>query len=413
MHAGGSARRWQRRGRPLRACPSQSACLAPLSPLSYAHQVQNYHVTLTLLLVLSEALGAAAAAAKRQPPLDPAALSALQAGAAALADAVLSRRMKALYFSLSSDARGRVAAALALLAAVANLSAAHARELSRVFDFSLAALPGIARPPRERKGETAAEGRARAWAHWRSGDALRQPTRAGFVALALALLRQADGLLLSTLLGVPALAGGLLAHLGSDPPEVQAQVLALLSRRVLAPRAGVPAGAQAAAFGDSALAALATIAAGDAAEEGSDGGDAEVGDGGGDAAAQASAAAARVLRALLSDPRHGLCGGGSGGGADGGDGSCLISSATQLGSSQKRVLRLLQRLRPAASASHSDLLSEAAAADGGVAAALLLSLPHNLEPAASGRWLAHATACAMLMRRAAAVPVGLSQLAER
>lgn len=79
-------------------------------------QVQNYHVTVTLLLAASDVLAAAAA----QPRQSDAAAAQLQAAAAALAAGVLSRRMKALYFNLSSEVRGKSNAALALLAVLAR-----------------------------------------------------------------------------------------------------------------------------------------------------------------------------------------------------------------------------------------------------------------------------------------------------
>ena len=84
----------------------------------------------------------------------------LAAGAAALAAALLQRRLKALYFALSSDVRGKANAALELLAAAAAACGGGAaggaagggapslRELVRAFDWSLSALPGLARPPR-------------------------------------------------------------------------------------------------------------------------------------------------------------------------------------------------------------------------------------------------------------------------
>lgn len=103
------------------------------------------------------------------------------------------------------------------------------RDLARLFDFSLAALPQLARPPRPRKGEGqeaggTGSGGASFWQQWRGGDALKRPSRAGFVAFALGLLGQADALTLGTLLATRPLMGGLLNHLAGDPPEVQLQV---------------------------------------------------------------------------------------------------------------------------------------------------------------------------------------------
>ncbi len=124
-----------------------------------ATQVQHYHVTVTLLLALTDALLAATAGAA-DSSLEASTRAALAAGAAGLAGSVLQRRLKALYFCLSSDMRGKSNAALALLAAVvaalaaggdagaAAAPAASLRDLVRSFDWSLSALPGLARPPR-------------------------------------------------------------------------------------------------------------------------------------------------------------------------------------------------------------------------------------------------------------------------
>lgn len=130
-------------------------------------QIQHYHVTVTLLLALADALGIAAAAASgRQLASDEEDRRVLAAGAATLSSAILQRRLKALYFALSSDVRGKANAALALLAATAGACAGGAaggsgaagagatvaapslRDLVRAFDWSLSALPGLAQPPR-------------------------------------------------------------------------------------------------------------------------------------------------------------------------------------------------------------------------------------------------------------------------
>lgn len=263
-------------------------------------QVQHYHVTVTLLLALADALRTAAAGAA-DSTLDAAARAALAAGAAGLAGSVLHRRLKALYFCLSSDMRGKCNAALALLAAVAGAltagggagapagaaaaPAASLRDLVRAFDWSLSALPGLARPPRwaasrwrlacrwcspapcpaaalasahaalvglcpagavcvccrqgclachvppllacrEKKGESAADLRLRYWQQWALGDPLKRPTRALLSAFALCLLRHAggDALLTQQLLQLRPLVGGLLHHIGADPPSQQLEV---------------------------------------------------------------------------------------------------------------------------------------------------------------------------------------------
>lgn len=124
-------------------------------------------MTVTLLLALADALNIAAVAASgRQQAGEEEDRRVLAAGAATLASAILQRRLKALYFALSSDVRGKANAALALLAATAGACAGGAaggsgaaagtgaaaapslRELVRAFDWSLSALPGLAKPPR-------------------------------------------------------------------------------------------------------------------------------------------------------------------------------------------------------------------------------------------------------------------------
>jgi hypothetical protein len=138
-------------------------------------QVQHYHVTVTLLLTLADALRKAsapqpaAAGATAEEQAQQAAV--LAGGAASLTSAVLHRRLKALYFCLSSDVHGKANAALTLLEAVAatcgaplatsscmtgraasggtvGSSPVSLRDFVRAFDWSLSALPGLAKPPR-------------------------------------------------------------------------------------------------------------------------------------------------------------------------------------------------------------------------------------------------------------------------
>ena len=269
---------------------------------------------------------------------------------------------------------------------------------------------------REKKGESAGELQQRYWQQWALGDPLKRPTRALFCALALALLRGAagDALLTQQLLALRPLAGGLLGHLAADPPAQQAEVLALLQRRVLAPRAGVPAAAQAEMFPDAALSQLAAIAA-EAPVEGLEGDDEEAeeeeegGEGADGAAAQrrreqrrAAAAALSILQALVTDPGHGLA---AARGAAAEEFSLCDAGSHQLSPGQRLLLRLLLRLRPADSAAHLHLLLAAAGADAPLAASLLLALPYGLEPAstaaggaAAGRWFAHAGLTARLLQ---------------
>ncbi|PRW57763.1 Nucleolar pre-ribosomal-associated 1,N-terminal [Chlorella sorokiniana] len=398
--------------------------------------IQHYHVTVTLLLALADALGMAAAAASgRQPAGDEEDRRVLAAGAATLSSSILQRRLKALYFALSSDVRGKANAALALLAATAGACAGGAaggsgaagtagtaaapslRELVRAFDWSLSALPGLARPPREKKGESPAEHRRRYWQQWALGDPLKRPTRALFCQLAAALLRAAgsgpaaDALLLQQLVQLRPLVGGLLQHLAADPPAHQLQVLQLLQKRVLAPKAGVPPAVQAEAFSDAALQQLATIATtaavegeeAEAEEEEEEAGGSGPAGGSSPERQAAAAAALEVLLAVATDPAHGL----AAPAAVTGQFVLADVGSHQLLPGQRRLLRLLLRLRPADSAAHLQLLLAAAAADAPLAAALLLALPYSLEPAAAGaaapasaagRWFAHAAVASRLLQ---------------
>jgi len=77
-----------------------------------------------------------------------AAAAALAAKQDELARHVISRRLKSLYFHLSSGSRPRAAGALALLCALCSRGGASTRDLVHSFDFSLSALPKLARPAR-------------------------------------------------------------------------------------------------------------------------------------------------------------------------------------------------------------------------------------------------------------------------
>ena len=143
---------------PHRRCPharmpaSGPGCKRPRR-LKPCVQMQHYHVTVTLLLALADALTVATAAATGATTAtasdDQQRQQVLAAGAAGLTASILPRRLKALYFNLSSDVRGKANAALTLLTALASSGgSAGARELVRVFDWSLSALAGLARPPR-------------------------------------------------------------------------------------------------------------------------------------------------------------------------------------------------------------------------------------------------------------------------
>lgn len=205
------------------------------------------------------------------------------------------------------------------------------------------------------------------------------------------------------------------------PTTAHPQVLRLLQKRVLPVKAAVPPAVQAEAFSDAALQQLATIAAAapveGAEEEAEDGEEDEGGKGAGTQRRAAAAAALEVLLAVATDPAHGLAA------LPAATAGFVLADAGshQLQTGQRRLLRMLLRLRPADSAAHLQLLLATAAADAPLAAALLLALPYGLEPAAAGaaagaaavgRWFAHAAVASRLLQLLpSATPPGLQLLA--
>lgn len=193
-------------------------------------------------------------------------------------------------------------------------------------------------------------------------------------------------------------------HPGRYPTAPTVQVLQLLQKRVLASKAGVPPAVQAEAFSDAALQQLATIATTAAVEGEETEEEGEEGADGSSAEQQAAAGTAlEVLLAVATDPAHGL----AAPSAVAGQFVLADAGSHQLLPGQRRLLRLLLRLRPADSAAHLQLLLAAVAADAPLAAALLLALPYSLEPAAAGaaapasavgRWFAHATVASRLLQ---------------
>lgn len=130
--------------------------------------------------------------------------AALTGGLDALALSLLRRRLRQLYFALSSGSRPRANGALSLLAALAGRGGQVLRELVAAFDFGHSALPKLARPPRAAAADggggaaaaaadepaaaaaavAAAAGGAEVPAHWESwhSPALsRRPSRALFL----------------------------------------------------------------------------------------------------------------------------------------------------------------------------------------------------------------------------------------
>ena len=114
-------------------------------------------------------------------PLTAAQRAAIAAAAEGLVQHVVRTRMKSLYFSLSSDARHLTNSALALLGAIASLGAGAVRDLGSAFDWSLSALPNLAKPPKEKGADGEPIQKSKIWKQWRARSPLVRPTRALFV----------------------------------------------------------------------------------------------------------------------------------------------------------------------------------------------------------------------------------------
>jgi hypothetical protein len=119
-----------------------------------------------------------------------------------LAASILQRRLKAVYFHLSSGNRARSNAAFALLTAISNRGGSVLQELVSSFDFALSVLPKLAQPPKSLTPATTAaaagggnkDGAAEAvkpvaeqqqpahWQNWNSPQLSKRPGRAMFVA---------------------------------------------------------------------------------------------------------------------------------------------------------------------------------------------------------------------------------------
>lgn len=218
-------------------------------------QSQNQAVIEVILVTLSELFIAVS-----QLPRDPFHQPAWSA-VTCLAEGILTRRLKGIYYSLSSGARTRSSAALHLLAALASLGPTLTGELVRSFDFSHSALPTLARHPKPSKDEDPASCRQRQHRYWQETDPLKRPTRAAFVSFAQAVLKSADPITLSEVLGIRPLVSGLLHHVASDPVGSQHITLGLLQDRVLSQKMGVAPAVRADAFSVVALVQLANIAA--------------------------------------------------------------------------------------------------------------------------------------------------------
>jgi hypothetical protein len=121
----------------------------------------------------------------------------IQTAQDAFASSLVQRRLKAVYFHLSSSNRARSNAALALLTAVSNRGGSVLRELLSHFDFTLAVLPKLARPPRAAVAAAAADNGTDGsptktaaaaageqpghWATWNSPQMSKRPSRAMFI----------------------------------------------------------------------------------------------------------------------------------------------------------------------------------------------------------------------------------------
>ncbi|GLI61189.1 hypothetical protein VaNZ11_003422, partial [Volvox africanus] len=323
----------------------------------------------------------------------------------------LGRRLKSLYHLLGSDQHLLSNSALQLLAAVAAHSGVAARDLAAAFDWSLPALARISRPTKERPASEAGatqkqKQRRKSISNvvaWDKPNVLLRPRRAMFVRFCRALLDNADHATLARLLPLRALTGPLLHHVATDPPRHILETLLLLSRRVLAPArhggsncaaaaaaAALPPRLRAEPFGDSALAQLAEVAAS------SDEPAATPATSHGDAVAVAAEAALEVLVMLCTDTANGLV-------TDRPNGNSALC-APQHSPGVKRVLRMLSRLRPFDHVRHARLLNEVANRCPWLAAEFASSLPYDLQPAPTSRWVAAMTLATRLTTAAFIAP---------
>lgn len=387
-----------------------------LKLLFFFLQAQENAVSINLMLAISDIFATSARSSR--------ASSHATTAATTLANAILSRRIKSIYSHLASQQRNRASAALILLAELVSLGPAMGRELTRVFDFGLPALPQLARPLRARKGESTLEASTRQQQEWASEDPVRRPTRAAFIGLALSLLRCADAQLLPEVLRLRPLLGGMMQSLSNDPPMIQLEVLKVLQKRVLGARASIGPAAKAEFFNDAALGQLASVcAAGEdydttesTSENEEEKGEKKENEKETSASAigsvrrHASDLSFQILHAVCIDPQQGICISSE---ASDEFRTLQASSTTALSPGQRRLLRWLQRLHPAESARHGELLRAATGHDPSLAAAMLLSVQYAMEPMATGRWLVHAGVVGSLVQSLARVKIGLLEIAER
>ena len=273
-----------------------------------------------------------------------------------LARAIMTRRMRHVYGHLGSGVRVRVNAALILLAAIVGRGKRSAAELFRTFDFSLAALPKIASPPREVRDGGGSTKRKK-----EPSDVLAGSTRRAFCEFVLAFFSTKDRALLRPVLAQRVLFGNVARFAAGDEAEMQRRVLEVMKEDVMASDSGIPARLRAALFGDVTLEQLATIAGQSEDEESTSG--------------RVAMMATRVLSELFTDPSHGLVPDGS------------TTSSKKCAS----VVRLLQKLRPIECDAHLKILLLACETHPLLATMYLPGAKYTLEPRLSAHWLTSAS----------------------
>ena len=273
-----------------------------------------------------------------------------------LARAIMTRRMRHVYGHLGSGVRVRVNAALILLAAIVGRGKRSAAELFRTFDFSLAALPKIASPPRDVRDGGGSTKRKK-----EPSDVLAGSTRRAFCEFVLAFFSTKDRALLRPVLAQRVLFGNVARFAAGDEAEMQRRVLEVMKEDVMASDSGIPARLRAALFGDVTLEQLATIAGQSEDEESTSG--------------RVAMMATRVLSELFTDPSHGLVPDGS------------TTSSKKCAS----VVRLLQKLRPIECDAHLKILLLACETHPLLATMYLPGAKYTLEPRLSAHWLTSAS----------------------
>lgn len=275
-----------------------------------------------------------------------------------LARAIMTRRMRHVYSHLGSGIRARVNAALMVLAAIARRGRKSAAELFRTFDFTLAALPKIAAPPREFHGK---DGGAATKRRREPRDVLAGSTRRAFCEFVLSFFAVKDDALLRPVLAQRVLFGNVARFAAGDDYEMQRRILRVVVDDVIADGSAVPARLRAALFGDVTLEQLATMA-GQSEDETS-------------AAGQVATMATSVLVRLFTDPAHGL----------------VQEKSAASSKKYASVVRLLQKLRPIECDAHLKILLTACETQPALATMYLPGARYALEPRLSAHWLASAS----------------------